>query len=297
MNARNMMSFGLGTAVLGLLSLGAAPLPEEDQPEEIVLTGVVRDFHERSHPSGHPDFEKQPNRGFGMYCGNVGENLDADGKPAFYGGGWKLKTQWKDAQGRNICWRLFNSGLGDSMGRKGPDDSGGIQDEQSFRLWYRDDPRYNNSKLLDITLDRQPDGSYVFDSDVSEFYAQRDGFFPIDHELYGNSGNGGPDHNYHFTYELKTEFTYEANGAQVFTFRGDDDVWVFINGRMVIDLGGVHGAIEQTVDLNRLNLEDGEVYELAFFFAERHRTASNFRITTNLRLQSVTLPTVTAAFD
>ena len=59
----------------------------------------------------------------------------------------------------------------------------------------------------------------------------------------------------------------------------------------------VHGAIEQTVDLNRLNLEDGEVYELAFFFAERHRTASNFRITTNLRLQSVTLPTVTAAFD
>ena len=61
--------------------------------------------------------------------------------------------------------------------------------------------------------------------------------------------------------------------------------------------GGVHGALEQSVDLDRLGLVDGEDYELSFFFAERHRTASNFRMTTNLKLRNIELPTVTAAYD
>ncbi|MCH2162383.1 MAG: fibro-slime domain-containing protein [Phycisphaerales bacterium] len=295
----NRMTYGLVASVLATTGLAATPLPspDDDPPDQIVLTGVVRDFQERSVANGHPDFEKQPSSGFGMYCGNVAANLDSEGKPVFTGEGWKLRRQWRDSAGRNICWRLFDSSRGDRRGRKGADDSGAIDDNDSFRLWYRDDPRYNKSKLLDLTLDRQADGSYVFDSDLSSYYADRGGFFPIDHELYGNSGGSGPDHNFHFTFELRTEFTFEADGAQVFTFRGDDDVWVFIDGNMVIDLGGVHGAIEQTVDLDRLGLQDGETYELAFYFAERHRTESNFRITTNLRLSTVVLPTVTAAYD
>lgn len=283
-------------AMLGTGGLGLAPVPD-DPPEEIVLTGVLRDFRERTVTDGHPDFERQPAHGFGMYCNNVANNLSSQGKPVFTGSGWKIRRQWKDSSGRNICWRLYSPSLGDSKGRKGAYDPGGIESSDSFNLWYNDDPRYNSSKLQDMTLERQSDGSYVFDSDSDSPYAEAGGFFPLDNQLYGNSGGSGPDHNFHFTFELKTEFTYEADGAQVFTFRGDDDVWVFINNSMVIDLGGVHGAIEQTVDLNRLGLVDGEVYELAFFFAERHRTESNFRITTNLKLSTVKLPTVTAAYD
>jgi fibro-slime domain-containing protein len=286
----------IAAAVLSSLALGMAPAPD-DPPDTIVLTGVVRDFRERTVTDGHPDFERQPDHGFGMYCENIAADLDDEGKPLYYGTGWKLRRQWKDASGRNICFRLYNQGLGDEKGRKGASDPGGIENATRFAQWYRDDPRYNTSKLLDLTLHRQGDGSYVFDSNVDSFYADRGGFFPIDHELYGNSGGSGPDHNFHFTFELKTEFTYEANSAQVFTFRGDDDVWVFVDGHMVIDLGGVHGAIDQTVDLNRLGLADGETYELAFFFAERHRTQSNFKITTNLKLRTVILPTVTAAYD
>ncbi len=284
---------------LGLLvgSMGLAPITDDDAPEEIVLTGVVRDFQERTAENGHVDFERQPNRGFGMYCGNISGQLGEDGKPAYTGQGWKLRKQWTDSNGRNICWNLYDRDLGDRRGRKDGYDTGGITNADSFGLWFRDDPRFNSSKLLNIKLERQPNGAYVFDSDSSDIYSSRGGFFPIDHELYGNSGGSGPDHNFHFTFELKTEFTYSEDSAQVFTFRGDDDVWVFIDDKMVIDLGGVHGAIEQTVDLNRLNLEDGETYELAFFFAERHRTESNFRITTNLKLESIKLPTVTAAYD
>ncbi len=297
---------GTAAAALAIGCLGFAPNPlatsaptaADDPPETLVLTGVIRDFKERTdEDGGHPDFERRPDRGFGQYVGNVEQNLDADGKPVFNGNGYKLGGQYRNSGGDNICWCLFDSGLGDTAGYSKGSDSGGIDSESSFSDWFRDYPGTNMSKLQDITLVRQADGAYVFDSDVDETYEARDGFFPIDGLLYGNSSEDGSGHNFHFTFELHTEFTYDAEGAQIFTFRGDDDVWVFIDGRMVIDLGGVHGAIEQTVDLNRLELEDGEDYQLSFFFAERHRTQSNFRMTTNLQLKTIELPTVTAAYD
>jgi fibro-slime domain-containing protein len=80
------------------------------------------------------------------------------------------------------------------------------------------------------------------------------------------------------------EFKY--NGGEVFTFRGDDDLWVFVNGKLGLDLGGVHGALEGTLDLDanaaRLGVTPGNVYALDFFQAERHTSESNFRIETNL---------------
>ncbi len=284
---------------VGLMSVlpDAAAAPG-DPPQTIELTGIVRDFHERTHLQGHPDFEHRPANGFGRYSGNVATTIGDNDLPVFTGGGAKVANQWRDSANRQICYHMFEAypQPGDVEGSFSQPSTGGITSAESFDLWYRDMPGVNMSAPLTLTLVRQADGTYVFDDREDPYYIDLGGFFPIDGQLLGNPG-GSPDHNFHFTFELHTEFTYDADRAQFFKFTGDDDVWVFVNGELVIDLGGVHAAHDQYVDLNRLGLADGETYQLDFFFAERHRTQSNFRITTNLPLESLSLPTVSALFD
>jgi len=104
-------------------------------------------------------------------------------------------------------------------------------------------------------------------------------FFPLDGKGFGDDWYG---HNFGFTLELNTKFTYES--SQVFSFRGDDDIWVFINNKLAIDLGGVHGPESASVSLNTLSLTEGEDYNLDIFFAERHVVGSSLAFTTNIVL-------------
>jgi len=269
----------------------------ENLPQSITLQGTVRDFRERSEPGGHPDFERRPDAGFGLYIGNIAEQLGSDGKPVFTGEGRKVNSQWRDAQGNNILPMLFDPSKGDQAGSWGTYDQGGIVSADTFKSWYRDTPGVNVSAPLSITLKRQPGSNlYVFDDRHDPLYQNLGGFFPINGQLFGNSK--GNDKNFHFTYELATEFIYQEGAGQTFTFDGDDDVWVFIDGRLVIDIGGVHSRIRQTVHLDRLDwLEDGKAYSLHFFFAERHRTEANFRIETTLNLRTAELPNTMSMFD
>lgn len=291
--SRALTLLACGTiAVLVSVSPGAG----DPTPEYVELTGVVRDFLERTAPGGHPDFEVTPDHGYKLYEGNVAPYLGANRKPVFTGDGARVDQQWRDSQNRPICYLVYDPARGDHPGTWGPADTGGIESAESFNQWYRDVPGVNMSKLLTLKLVRQDDGSYVFDDDRDPLYDALGGFFPIEGQLLGNPG-GSPDRNFHFTYELHTLFTYDEGAGHIFRFTGDDDVWVFIDGRLVIDLGGVHSAKDQVVELDRLGLEDGETYTLDFFFAERHRTQSNFRITTNLNLKSTGVPTVSAIFD
>ncbi len=154
----------------------------------------------------------------------------------------------------------------------------GASSAAHLATWFTDTPGTNLSAPFSLPLTETSPGSGIFTfSDTS--------FFPIDGMLFGNQGNS---HNYHFTLHLEglLSFTDPTPGADFFfSFTGDDDLWIFVDGKLFMDLGGVHGAIsgsftEET--LKAAGLSPGTSYDLDIFFAERHLTESNFSITTSL---------------
>jgi len=243
-----------------------AATPLAVSADEIQLTGTVRDFL-----VSHPDMEF-PHKDFGVRTGLVEDQLGSDGKPVL-------------ADGHD--------------GRRGM-----ISSESSFNQWFRDVPDVNISMPFSISLDNgqeEPGGLYTFAVEKPNY------FFPIDGLGWGDTARdkNGNYRNFYFTYEIHTEFTFipaeDRDYEMTFSFTGDDDVWVFINGKLAVDIGGVHGQAQRSINLDEqaeaLGLEEGENYTLHFFFAERHTTESNFRIETTLTLVDVPPTTISPLYD
>ena len=129
-------------------------------------------------------------------------------------------------------------------------------------------------------------------------------FFPVDADTFTPAGErstatigppyepgggypvetGAPLHNFGFTSEVRYWFPYDATKSYKLDFLGDDDVWVFINKRLAVDIGGIHTAQPGTITISAANaatfgLTNGNVYEVVVFQAERQKTSSSYKLT------------------
>jgi fibro-slime domain-containing protein len=212
----------------------------------MTLDVTYRDFKGYQESGGHPDFEWQ----------------NRDGAPGFYGVHTGIVKNTLGIDGKPV----FNAPAKTST-----------SNAANFNQWYNDSGK-------SVTIDSTLTFNETFEgSGIYSFNDQT--FFPIDGLGYGNTpGFPGQNHNFHFTMELHTNFTYA--GGETFSFTGDDDLWVFINNKLVIDLGGVHGAANGSVNLNNLGLTTGQNYNFDLFFAERNTTESHFRAETSIAFEN-----------
>ena len=221
------------------------------------LDVTYRDFRE-----AHPDFE-MPFSGDVVRRGLVESTLGSDrrpvfkdtvGHPALAGSPTEINTDWTPTQ----------PVLGSA---------------DTFAQWYNTSAGINQEfpKKLRLTETAAGTGIYGFESSA---------FFPLaPTEGFGITPAGnGLGMNFLFTTEIHVLFTYGP--AQKFTFRGDDDLWIFVNGKLALDLGSMHGPEEGTIDFDAqaasLGIVPGISYPMDVFHAERHTSGSNFKITTNI---------------
>lgn len=219
-----------------------------------VIPVVFRDFNDT-----HPDFEMDFS-GDGIRLNLLSPMLGAGDKPVF-----ASSVGCSARSGEQTCRTDWNP------------QNVVINSATTFDQWYRDVSGVNMTFERELELNETQAGSgiYVFSSND---------FFPLGpNEGFGvTPPNQGK--NFLFTTEIHLNFVYGA--GQKFTFRGDDDLWIFINKRLALDLGSMHGQEQGTIDFDaqaaKLSITPGRAYSMDIFHAERHTSASNFSIETNI---------------
>jgi fibro-slime domain-containing protein len=267
------------------------------------IGAIVRDFRPSDDIDGNPDFARKGGAHSGTWVNLVKPDLGARQRPEFNddpGAARKAKDlRFETRDGYEIHASLFNEALGD---RSFPIGGGGnsgepIRNPGNFATWFEDDGVSNSSRPVLLELERVmagPTESFVFELSETDH--------PVKGRLFGEvsdlseiaPGEGKKRKKRAFTMETVLEFVRDTSADQRFEVTSSGDLWVFLNGRLVAEIGAGGKSRQETtqvVPIERLGIADGMPCEIRIFFAHREesptaharlRFASTFEVSTPL---------------